>query len=462
MKQRTPEPEGLEEALAHAVANGIVARTPQGTWQHAPFTYWPSPVPRRAYDDALTLAPVLNRLVAAIVEDGQWLREAVREAARVDDFTARILRLVEEAPTPPERHEVQLAICRFDYFVQRGKLRMVEMNTIAASFAALGAKAARMHRHLAVHPATGDDFDKCRKEQHPLAAAAAEGIANALADAYQAYVRGAGARGAHTPLCVMLVQPGERNTADQNELRALVWKLHDIRMVRRTLEEVANTGSVQDGVLYIAGRRVALVYARAGYSPDDYAGEAQWAARKLIESSDAVKVPTAAVQLAGAKVVQQKVGEPDVLQRLLGTRRAALVLPTLAAMHQLTDDNVARACDAPQDFVLKPQREGGGNNLYGDDIPAKLAVTPRDQRPQYVLMDRIIPDPAQNVMVRDENVTAAHVVSELGVFGVHLQVHGSVVRSDAVGTLLRSKRADVDDGGVAAGVAVLDSPYLVD
>jgi len=26
------------------------------------------------------------------------------------------------------------------------------------------------------------------------------------------------------------------------------------------------------------------------------------------------------------------------------------------------------ALDAPDRFVLKPQREGGGNNLYGEDI----------------------------------------------------------------------------------------------
>lgn len=26
------------------------------------------------------------------------------------------------------------------------------------------------------------------------------------------------------------------------------------------------------------------------------------------------------------------------------------------------------ALDAPERFVLKPQREGGGNNLYGEDI----------------------------------------------------------------------------------------------
>lgn len=34
------------------------------------------------------------------------------------------------------------------------------------------------------------------------------------------------------------------------------------------------------------------------------------------------------------------------------------------------------------------------------------------------------------------------------------------VMNESAGYLLRTKVASVDDGGVAAGVAVLDSPYL--
>lgn len=32
------------------------------------------------------------------------------------------------------------------------------------------------------------------------------------------------------------------------------------------------------------------------------------------------------------------------------------------------DKAVKMALDAPDRFVMKPQREGGGNNLYGEDI----------------------------------------------------------------------------------------------
>lgn len=32
------------------------------------------------------------------------------------------------------------------------------------------------------------------------------------------------------------------------------------------------------------------------------------------------------------------------------------------------------ALDAPERFVLKPQREGGGNNLYGEDIRMVIKI----------------------------------------------------------------------------------------
>ena len=36
------------------------------------------------------------------------------------------------------------------------------------------------------------------------------------------------------------------------------------------------------------------------------------------------------------------------------------------------DAAVKRAIATPDDFVLKPQKEGGGNNFYGDELRQKL------------------------------------------------------------------------------------------
>ena len=47
-------------------------------------------------------------------------------------------------------------------------------------------------------------------------------------------------------------------------------------------------------------------------------------------------------------------------------------------------------------------------------------------------------------------------------FGIYVaKSDGTVVLNGVAGHLLRSKDARKDDGGVAAGVALLDSPLLV-
>lgn len=50
---------------------------------------------------------------------------------------------------------------------------------------------------------------------------------------------------------------------------------------------------------------------------------------------------------------------------------------------------LAAAVAEPERFVLKPQREGGGNNLYGEELRAKLATG--EGLAAYILMQRIQP-----------------------------------------------------------------------
>ena len=46
----------------------------------------------------------------------------------------------------------------------------------------------------------------------------------------------------------------------------------------------------------------------------------------------------------------------------------------------------------PLRFVLKPQREGGGNNVYGADIREALQrMRHSRERAAYILMERIVP-----------------------------------------------------------------------
>jgi glutathione synthase len=66
--------------------------------------------------------------------------------------------------------------------------------------------------------------------------------------------------------------------------------------------------------------------------------------------------------------------------------------------------------------VLKPQREGGGNNLYGPQLAERLAQGGAGLG-AYILMQRILPPPQRSVLVRNGAGTAAESLSELGIYG---------------------------------------------
>ncbi|MEQ2236826.1 hypothetical protein ILYODFUR_016586 [Ilyodon furcidens] len=104
-----------------------------------------------------------------------------------------------------------------------------------------------------------------------------------------------------------------------------------------------------------------------------------------------------------------------------------------------------------------------GNNIYGSEITQVLGeVKQSTERMAYILMDKISPPPIQNYLLRpDTPLTVSNCLSELGVFGAYVRQGEHMVMNECVGHLLRTKSSEHTDGGVAAGVAVLDNPLLV-
>jgi glutathione synthase len=119
-------------------------------------------------------------------------------------------------------------------------------------------------------------------------------------------------------------------------------------------------------------------------------------------------------------------------------------------------------------LVLKPQREGGGNNVYKDSIPDFLNKLPRQERQAWIAMELIVPpESTGNYLVRaggaDKAAVKVDVVSELGIFGWALfGGPAGEVSEKEVGWLVRTKGKESDEGGVATGFSVLDSILLVD
>ena len=120
-------------------------------------------------------------------------------------------------------------------------------------------------------------------------------------------------------------------------------------------------------------------------------------------------------------------------------------------------------------YVLKPQREGGGNNIYRNDVRPFLQNLSEQQKRAYILMEIIEPPRLCNSILRNGKVESGEVIGELGVYGVCLwrngketEGKGEILENWEAGYLLRTKGRDSDEGGVAAGFGAVDSCLLVD
>lgn len=455
---------------------------------HAPVSLLPTAFPAAAFRRAKAAARDFNLLVDAVSQDHEYLVEALVDTGTLegDEFTRRVWGVYEaarkadaqthgraggEADAASEakpkakgarRAPLVLGIHRSDYMVdgESGALLQVEMNTISVSFASLGSLVARAHRHLVERFAPrGYTLDRMPES------ASLDAPADALAAAWSAYQD-------VEAVVLFIVQPGERNAYDQRWIADQLWARHGVPAVRATLADVAADGILDSasGALTFRGKRVAVAYFRAGYGPGDYPTDNEWEARRTIELADCAKCPSAAYQLVGTKRVQQHLAAPGNVERFLDADAAARVRATFAGLWSLLDEEGQEAATAaladPSAFVLKPQREGGGNNMYGEEMAAKLRdLLSHDatdgERGAYVLMQRIRPPVQRATLLREGMMSEdQEVLSELGIFSTFLRDGENVVLNAEGGSLLRTKQATSDEGGVAAGFAVLDSPIL--
>jgi glutathione synthase len=121
---------------------------------------------------------------------------------------------------------------------------------------------------------------------------------------------------------------------------------------------------------------------------------------------------------------------------------------------------VELAMKNPERYVMKPQREGGGNNIYANDIPPLLSKLSVSERSSYILMDLIQPPSMKNIILRHGELVKGEMISELGIYGVFIG-GDEVIVNDVGGHLLRTKGRETNEGGVATGYAVIDSPLLI-
>ncbi|XP_042321708.1 glutathione synthetase isoform X3 [Sceloporus undulatus] len=473
-------------AVDAALLEGVLMRTKDDpnasdVVNFAPFTLLPSAVPSDLLKQAYSVQQDFNQLVDKVSQDTEFLERTLASTLKVDEFTAQLFNIYKQVLKEGVTQTVFLGINRSDYMFDCGTggfpaLKQVEINTIAASFGGLTSRTTAVHRHVL------NVLGKTKEASKLLSNNPSKGIAIGIAKAWELYGsdRDRGqlfetyrimreAEDKNRAVVMFLIEETQRNIFDQRCIENELW-MRNIRVIRRSFKDVFEKASLNsDRRLHIDGEEVAVVYYREGYVPKNY-NKQNWEARLLLEKSRAVKCPDIATQLVGTKKVQQELSRPGMLERFLpnepeavGRLRATFTGLYSLEMDEEGDKMVAMAIADPDRFVLKPQREGGGNNLYGDDLKQALEkIKDSPERTSYILMDKIKPLPTLNYLLRAHSpLKISECVSELGIFGVYIRHGQDLVMNQHVGHLLRTKAVEHADGGVAAGVAVLDTPYVI-
>ena len=445
--------ENLQDAIEFALAQGLIKYNSSFQLVHAPFALQPYQIEGNTLNQLAILTPFFNELMLKVANDAEFLREHLFEASEVDSFVKNLLDLLTD---DRQVQPYQMMITRSDYLLHATNgaaslpmPKQVEFNMISNSFVYLSRQILLLHKYL---------YETHRLDAQPIEHDSFNNVVEAMATAIKCY----GHADCHL---LMIVQQKEQNLFDQRAIEYRLLEKFGIPTVRATLEAIAASGRMKDGHLYIGDRLMALAYFRAGYAPEDYSNPEAWQGRKLIESSSVIKTPSVGMQLAGAKKIQQVLVKPGILQRYISDAEAALIQKSFVKMHALHESAndisvIDMALARPGDYVLKPQREGGGNNYFDDEMVDQLKSMSAEELKAYILMERIKAPAHDSVLVVEQQTSAIPCVSEVGRFGVCLSKDGSFIFNQDAGYLVRTKSEDVNEGGVCAGYACLNTLVL--
>lgn len=410
-----------------------------------------------------------------IGHDVAFLESVLGDLVKVDDFTEKLLNISQTVRKEGNAAEHELGIFRSDYIIDaRNVMKQVEVNAISVGFAGLAPAVAEFHRYT-LHNFKNlptETIDRMLPANSSL-----DEVAQALLDAHALY-------GKIEAAIVVVIEEDVVNIMDQKLIEWTVKKKNsNVKLFRRTFRQLDSTlylGPNKELLLKVQNHQnttetieLSIVYFRTAYAPLDFAYENAWKVRLLLERSRAIKCPSIQFQLAGVKKFQSVLCNQNILEGYIepaDPTTVAKVWNTFAQFYPANESSLKMASANPSAYVLKPNREGGGNNYFNEEIVEMLqSIVHTDQEDAYTLMEYINQPPLNGLILRpdvpleEQYQKNAQVKTELGIYGTILtSTSGDVVFNRNAGHLLRAKAASSNETGIMAGAGAIDSPCLVD
>lgn len=409
-----------------------------------------------------------------------FLERSLKSVVEVDDFSKNLLGVQQAVEREGLAQPIQSCINRSDYMLNVSNkdgvrdigIRQVEINAIASGMSSHCCNVRKMHNFLMSKYIP--NFDQLRGVTFPQNRSL-DFIASEMIQLHDLYNQ------KHSDKFILLIrEPRSLNFSEHFQIEYAIHKLRpDIRLIRRRFDQLP--GNIKLGpnkeLLVDMKNEVALVYFRYGYDPSNYDFPEAWNVRLLIERSRAIKCPSIGFHVSGIKKFQQLLSTQEEMEKFIPAEKAAELTKVTCKFWSIEDGTEAgklgfRHGMSDQNLVLKPQREGGGHNIYGKDVKPYLEKMANSaNRQQYILMEMINTPPEKNWLIHPKDDMTKDglklnsyepLVSELGIFGSIVTDASNIVSNRSAGYLVRSKRVGVNEGGVASGHSGISSIVLVD
>ena len=469
----------VQDAVEWSLMRGMALKTGPDSARHCAFSFTPALIQRERFESLKSTAPLMGKLIHGISEHHDFLQVAIAPLCEGDIFFASLNALhqeIHQTGTPAER--IPMLLMRTDFMddAEQGP-KLIEFNSIAAGMGPFGQRAHELHGYLQSQWPT--QFQSWSESPHLelVPNAGIEQLAKGIANAAKKVRAGSGEEGA--PLFLMVVQPDEDNVYDQHLLEEVI-RREGIRTVRRTFRQLYDqfaSGENHRLLLDDLGG-VDAIYMRAGYQHNDYQAQdldhgqccsVLGKVRVIMERHRVAINATVSQQLATSKRVQMLASGMDAqeLQQFGLTREEALQVKSfLGEMIPVDGESATQFSQhSAQNWVLKNQGEGGGHCLFDADILPRLQALKAEEFSAWSLMRRLHPrhrsSPA--LIVRQGLATVIDdLISEIGMFTLHLDGYAMTDEQGYAGYLIRSKPATATEGGVHSGQGVVDSlAYVV-
>ena len=461
----------LEEMIMYLYTHGLIIKSKTNGVNHIPIMLTPSPLPKDIYDKIYFYQIAFNKIIIRLSNDQKYLEEILNPIAEKDEFVRKNLEISKKLVNYEHKQKIKLGIFRNDYLFDKVQnfLLFTEYNTIASSMGTFSDRLKKFYSYFSekypdifkkykdtIIPI--DSYDNIDKFAESMVEAIKLGFPNQYKDS----------------IIIFVIQKNETNVFDQCSISDDLYNKYKIATKRLTLNEIKKN-CVQDelGNLTIDGKLISMFYFRSAYSESDFQDEESWQGRELIELSTAIKVPDINTFLTTFKVFQYELSKSHVIKHYCDNELIINdILRFFGGIYYIRDMNdeakkelFSKIKSDPTKYILKPMREGGGNNIYGDKLTQLIPEEgnePGDLLKISVIVDKIDSAVHESIVLRNEKISVQNSISEFSIYGIVLSNENIFILNKSTSFLVRTKNKDEIEGGIMEGAGAVDLPCLVD